>query len=301
MSSETLYTPEEKFNILTITTISNSLSFLGQIFMLYCYIVIPSMRTFSMKLVISLVWADMFFVFTNYLTFFQDDPLACEIEAYMRIISITSSHIWILIISFVSYSQIKAFDPKVLNSYPRLLILNIMISLIPCAIGMYLHYTGKGLNFAAPLGFCQFIPDIYWVYMFEAPFYMTILIVLFNACRMNCLLKELMQTESSVEYRGILIYPIIVGIIWTPSLVIRLINNTGGDVPVWAVYLHLGLSRLQGFINALAYGRYQLKKIQSYFSDKPRGESFLSMQWYRGSNADLLNMSSDSSTTSSFA
>jgi hypothetical protein len=58
---------------------SVTISLIGTGFMLYTYIIIPSIQTFSMKLVSSLVVADLFYTFANLLSFWRDNQIVCNI------------------------------------------------------------------------------------------------------------------------------------------------------------------------------------------------------------------------------
>ncbi len=125
------YTEDQLKFLEVLQAVGGSLSILGTSFIIITYKLVPSVRTYSMKLVLSLIVADFFFAVANVMSWFRANEISCNIEGFIRTASLLSSALWAAIISYTSYSQIKSFDPDMPRKYPFLLASNILVSLLP--------------------------------------------------------------------------------------------------------------------------------------------------------------------------
>jgi len=125
------FTPYQYEILEIMQTVASGLSLGGTLFIMITYKLVPSIRTYSMKLVLSLIFADFLFAVANIMSYFREYELSCNIEGFIRTFSVVSSAIWAATISYTSYLQTKRYDPTLPKKYPWLLAINIVISLLP--------------------------------------------------------------------------------------------------------------------------------------------------------------------------
>jgi len=277
-------TPEQAHILVIINTVATTLSLLGAGFMIWTYCSIPTIRTFSMKLVISLIVTDTITGLTNLLAFYDQNEFICSIEGFLRNASNLSSVIWVTIISWISYKQICNYEPKVLGYYSRLLILNISLCIIPATIAtVSTIFELTPIRFGHNFGNCMIVPDIFNIWAFELPVWTMISMIFYFSCKIYSHLKGVMDDFAVIEYKSALIYPLILVVLWMPSLINRFLVDFF-DIHIYAILLlHNGCLKLQGFANAIAYGKSEFSKIKSYFEKKSftsstiRSESLLGL------------------------
>ena len=121
-------------DIALMNGIATALSILGELFMIVSYFSIPSLRTFSMKLIVSLAVADFFYSISNIFSFFNDNQLVCITEGFVRQTATISTIVWVVLITHTSYTQISNLINNISKlkgeTYPYLFIMSIIVSVI---------------------------------------------------------------------------------------------------------------------------------------------------------------------------
>ena len=130
---------------------------------------------------------------------------------------------------------------------------------MPSAAGAISIATGGSLYFGDELGFCSLMPDIYSVVLVAVPIWILIFVACYFVIGIRKTIQEYGLRDENREYKKILIYPFILMVCWFPELIDRLVYLID-DRPIFPLLLmHIIMTRLQGFFNALAYGMDKVK------------------------------------------
>jgi len=272
--------PEEWNIILWVNGITTGLSLIGELFMIISYFLIPSIRRFSMKLVVSLTFSDLAYSISNILTYFNANETICVIEGALRTGSILLGLGWSIIIMNISYRQIKKPDPEISKTYACSLLTVLILSSIPSIIGLIGHYMGNGPYFGNDFGCCSLLPETYDLTLLQSPMWICIAIDFFYALKIVNELKMKFMSKSVVEYKNILIYPMVLVFCWLPVTVNRIIYAIKGGTFFPMLLAHVTAARIQGFLNALVYGKSEFKRIKKHF--------FLKQQAYHRESIDAI-------------
>ena len=201
---------DQQVHILWIVNgISTAFSLMGELFMMYTYFVLPSMRRFSMKLVMSLVVSDFIYSLSNVLTYFSDDIGTCVPEGALRTLGYTLSVVWAVIMLIISYKQIIHYNPNIESIYCSLLILSILVGMIPGAIVFYHQYTDHIMWMGNGLGFCSIEPILYALILVEGPIWFCFLVSIYVTYKIQSALKSKFESLKTKEYKQIYMYPLI--------------------------------------------------------------------------------------------
>ena len=260
--------PEEWNIILWVNGITTGLSLIGELFMIISYFLIPSIRRFSMKLVISLTFSDLGYAIANILTYFNDNETVCVIEGSFRTSSILLGLGWSIIIMNVSYRQIKNHDPEISKTYNSNLVTTLILANIPTVIGLVGHYIGFGPYFGNPFGICCLSPEISDLIMLQSPMWICVAIDFYYAFKVINELKMKYMSKHVIEYKSILIYPMVLVFGWLPVTVNRIVTGIRGSTYFPMLLTHVAAARIQGFLNALIYGKSEFQRIRRHFSSK---------------------------------
>ena len=148
------FTIDQVNEIKAINLISTILSLIGELFIIFCYYLIPSARSFSMKLVVSLVYSDLAYSIANLMTLVNSNPIVCFIEGYLRTAAVISGSVWVIVMLWVSYSQTKKFRPDIHKIFTKSLIINLFIANIPSLTTTILQNVNGTAYFWDELIFC---------------------------------------------------------------------------------------------------------------------------------------------------
>ena len=115
---------QDQLELLQIINLSATVvSLLGEMMMIYSYFAIPSLKKFSFKLVISIVFADLTYSLVNLTQLFDSNEIVCFLEGFLREAAVISGILWGLIFLIIIYKQMKDYDKDIYKSYPKLLAL----------------------------------------------------------------------------------------------------------------------------------------------------------------------------------
>lgn len=105
-------TPQEKFELYLTTGIVSVPSLLGELFVIISYYKVAELQNFRMKLVLSMIYADLIGTLSCFLVYFVTSANSiCIIDGFMKQFGYVSAVFWAAIMSFVSYKQ--ASQPKI--------------------------------------------------------------------------------------------------------------------------------------------------------------------------------------------
>mgnify|MGYP002621090980 CR=1 FL=1 len=257
-------TEEQWLIIEWVNGLTTGLSLLGELFMILSYCAIPSIRRYSMKLVVSLVFTDLIYSISCILTYYNSKDNICFIEGAIRTIAVLAGVAWSLIIMNTSYVQIMSPNPEISKTYRSSFIKALLIGCVPTMIAIIGHLVGVGPYFGAALGFCSLLPETDNIVIVQLPQWICIIVTFVYAFKIINEMKRKFVTNSMNEYRAILIYPLITIICWLPVSINRIIFAFHGTVfPLMVA--HIATTRIQGFLNALVYGKSEIRKIKNHF------------------------------------
>jgi len=162
-------------------------------------------------------------------------------------------------ILWTSYTQLKNFKTDLKKLYTRLLISNIVISMIPSTITLISQLSNGPIYYGNSFGFCGILPNDYEMLLVEIPLWSALLSSLVCVIKLMFLFTDIFQTKTVLEYKRALVYPVLMIILWLPELGNRLYFEIVGETFFPLLVLHLACTRIQGFINVIAFGKSNLK------------------------------------------
>jgi len=296
-------TPEEfspeQLRILDIVNAAGSLlSFAGELFIIGCYFFVPDLRTFPMKLIVSMIFSCLLYTISDVLSYFSvTSDCLCHVEGYLREFARISLVLWIVTITWLSYLQIKKYRPKLHDVYPYLLIGNILLASFPSNLTAYseLQDGSNSIHFGHATNFCAILPIETNIYLVDIPLWTLILITWCYTFKILKKVRLMLDGFSSAsDYSSILLYPIILVVCWLPSTLDRVAYFMNDKKPVYSlVLLHIIATRIQGFVNALVYGRNEWHKIKYCYKKWKKMDhsvlsaNFLEVNYHRSSGSDL--------------
>ena len=236
--------------------------------MLFRSWLVSPLKTFSMKLIISLVFADLFYSSANIMSLFRENEISCFVEGYLRSTSLISGIIWVITILKISQIQMTKYDPEMPKAYTKILILNILISLIPGTATAISVYMNGPMYFGNALGFCDILPSFYEIIFIDLPLWLIIFATAYYTYKIAQVAIDPFTKKKSREYTSALVYPFILVLLWLPSLTDRIVFYMTDRPIFYLVVIHIAASRSQGFVNALVYGKSKYKMIRNYLKGK---------------------------------
>ena len=104
------------------------LSLIGEIFMIATYAYVPTLKTFAMKLIISLIVSDVIYSISTLMSLWYNTPL-CIIQGFLGQIGVMSGVVWFASISYVSYLQFTKFSRDINKKYDKMLCIALTVSI----------------------------------------------------------------------------------------------------------------------------------------------------------------------------
>lgn len=102
-SKSSVLTDEEIDLVVLTNTITTMISSIAELTLIITFFSVKRLRTFSFRLVISLVIADFGYSTSNIMSIWRANEFICIFSAYIRVFSICSGVWWASIISYVSF------------------------------------------------------------------------------------------------------------------------------------------------------------------------------------------------------
>lgn len=253
MSLSEPFTQEQQDVLVAVNLSCTFLSFLGEFYLFYIFFFRPAIRSFSFKLIISLTLADFIYSVANLLSIFRYNQISCNIEGYLRNVGLLQCAIWVPAILLITRKQSKNFDPRFSRHYSKFVIFIWTFSLIPSTVVAISDFLGLGFYFSIQTVFCVLQPDAVILYAGDLPLVICMIISLILAIDISFILKR--QRKGNEEYRSLFIYPLIMMILYIPSVFdTYMFWRYQGDY-YWMTLLHITTARLGGFANIVIYGR----------------------------------------------
>ena len=260
MLSSAEFSTEQLALIELVNWSSAILSIVGELFMMYSYYRLPNIRTFPMKMVISLVASDFILSMSNVFNSFSER--GCSFIGYMSTLGTISSGIWAVMILWVLHRQLVQYDPYLPKLYPRLLVINAVLSMIPLLVVMISQITGGEITYINSYRFCGIYPDKYLFILTGIPLIIIAILLFILAWKIMLAMNAALEEGIRVDSKKLLRYPFTLLALLTPAALDRLFILIYGYPNFWLVLLHVGTESLGGFINALIYGGGKLGKIK---------------------------------------
>jgi len=250
--------------------VTTGLSLLGELFMIMSYLLVPSIRRFSMKLIISLTFADLFYSLANVLTYFDEPDCLCVIEGFTRTLGVMIALGWTLVIMIISYKQVVSSNRRIADKYTRYCVGICLIGSIPSILGLIGHYTNRVIYFGRTLGYCSLVPIDNAFLLIQVPRVIVMIITFVLTFKIIREIRRRLENRNINEYKKLLIYPLLLVICWLPNTLDRLIYVFHDGIVFPSLVLHLAAARIQGFLNALVYGKSEFQRIKNYFFERKR-------------------------------
>jgi len=113
---------------LIINWVTAGLSLVGELFMLISYMKIPALRSsLRMKLVASIVIGDMLCTTSDLLVSLREYTFFCVLAGFLRQFGALFSVCWGVILSYISYNQLRNSRTDYKKKYNQFLILSCII------------------------------------------------------------------------------------------------------------------------------------------------------------------------------
>jgi len=263
MSSQ--FTDEQLEVIYWTNGITTGLSLLGELFMIISFLAVPTIRRFSMKLVLSLTVTDLAYSIANVLTYFNHNESICIIEGIIRTWAVGNGVGWTLGIMIVSYQQVMSPDPNIDSKYKKYCVTISTIAVIPTILGVIGQYTNQVLYFAPAMQFCSLVPINYAFYLIQVPKVICIIITFVLTIKIIREMRRRFENKNIAEYKTLLLYPLLLVVCWIPGTIDRLIFNINGGAVYYSLVCHILSTRIQGFLDALVYGKSEFQRIKNHF------------------------------------
>jgi len=261
------YSHVELFQIVTI--IGAPLSLIAEILMIFLYIKIKELHTFSMKLIMSLIFSNLFFSISHILIIFHrpETPL-CTLQGYLFNASNLGTNVWATIILWITYKQITENDRYIYKIYPKMVAISLIFSLTTPTITLISQALDGPVRFADVEIYCSMDPEEYSFPMLTLPLWIVVSTAIYYSIRIFLEIRKLKEQVKVVELKSLLVYPLAFGASWIPSIISYFISTFfgWGGYSVWLALIHVTMNRLSGVINILLYARSNLKKIKSHFA-----------------------------------
>jgi len=268
-----IFTPGQTKAILIVNLISTLLSVIGEVFMIYVYFKIPSMKKFSVKLIVSLMVGNFIYGLANLCTYFQLLHDSCNLEGVLRTIGYMSAIFWALTILIISYYQLKQFNPRIEEIYNSLLLACIVISIIPGTFVITSEIIHGPARFGSSLSFCAIEPLEYALIFTSFPVWIGIIASFVYTGKFILLIRERYETRNIMEYKQIFLYAMILALTWIPDMINRLCYWFVGRPYFSIMIMHIFFTRIAGFLNALVFGKSVHCAIKSYYERKSMGRT----------------------------
>jgi len=239
-----------------VNGVCSALSIIGELFVIGSYYYHKQIQSFSMKLVLWLVYANLLFSISNLMSYWYTDPLICGIEGYLRTTSIISGLVWMVIILRVSYNQTFEYDANIDKKFPRYLLANIIISIAPGTITLLGDIWKRGPEFAVSEEgyFCDIMNYYFQLVLVDAPIWIAMFLTIWYCWKIITVIKTTIKKVSIKSYINIIIYPALMSALWLLPMIntLFLVFNNASTLVLMVV--HIASSRLQGFFTAIIFG-----------------------------------------------
>lgn len=257
------FTPQE--TLIPLTYVISSLSVLGSLFMIFCYLFVSELRSMPIfAFVANLAFADLLLTIDGIPNLINPqtslvDGLYCEILGGIRQLNYASSYLWAFTFGQIMWNFYKGdyrTHKDIQNNYTKIFIINWSLSLFTAIIPFFFNAYGPsllfcwlsesihGIEYILLTGFLGYLPG--FILGFILIYYYVVII---RHMRRN--------TKNKSEDA-----PDIIEMILYPSIFLLTIIFVGIDRVFFANYennliivaVHIILRQGQGFFNCLAYG-----------------------------------------------
>jgi len=257
------------FSILyPLDLVATILSLLGSLVMCWMCLRLPSeKKTVSVKFILALAVSDFLYSIANFMSLLEKEttPALCTIEATIRQSSFLACIFYSACIAFVSYKS--SFSRVHFNSnqfFIKMMILGPLICTfisigMPRLFAKYFIFSDFGtLN-------CSIVIDASHGKLIALLFYMgyrgipvllglmIVIISYFKALKQVSQLPSLLIKRMNYQPHKLLVYPIVLLLIFMPSLVDQILQIYDENRPLWITIMRVGITHSIGFINALVY------------------------------------------------
>jgi len=275
--------------------VSTILSTIASVWMVYSCFKLPSPKNTSLKLIMAVAVADLFYSFANIMSNFQtpgnDD--FCIFEAYVRQAAFLLSMFFSTCIAIASYKISALQINSTRNSF---FAYSLLIGVVLCALQFGIPYSFhffisinrnrfffSGDEFVVSRGpfFCWLTHDNdssktvqLMVIMFYKGFFI-ILGLIITICSYILVIKKTKELPAGVltavkfNYYYVLWYPAVFFLTFAPNLLDNILRIYYPGRPVWLQAAHLVLTHSVGFSNALVYG-VQRKILKTNYEENAR-------------------------------
>lgn len=141
--------------LMALNLICTSLSMLSELFLFVAFLRNPALRTFSFKLIISLTFADFMYSIANFMSLDRENPVSCNIEGFVRNLSLVQSTLWVPVILAITRKQVRNFDANFGRHFGRIFGAVWVLSFVPPMIVTINDMTNGSMYYSVLLIFCS--------------------------------------------------------------------------------------------------------------------------------------------------
>jgi len=253
---------DAQINVLHIcNNVTSTLSFVALLFFFtYIFRYSPEKITFPIKLLCNLFFADFVYTISNLISNLSgDSDTVCKIEGFLRTFSLWASVLWATMIAAVAYARTVKNAITIEHKYPLLVLIGYVFPLLISTIPLwstsisyeynqvYCWVVGKDDQQTALIGVL-----IFGVWMWIATMITTYLYI-----RIILFLKNLGFSNSIIQMKKLLVFPVILYITFIPVTIDDL--NLLPKYKYIFTVLHVILGHSLGLFNLVAYGYQRIR------------------------------------------
>ena len=203
------------------------------------------------------------------LIFQPSNDFHCSILGIINIFGIESSAYWIALFAHAFYIVAKY---KNVDAVPQLMKYYVIFAVILPLISAFSSYFEEHFSYSDTKGTCvhRFYPGEFdvWanIYVFIPVWIACISTIVWYKMAINKI-AELRRGKAGVDLYVLMIYPCILILCWGPNLIVRAIMQFGGSVNETLNSIALFLVNMQGFFDALVYGKSVREELRGAMSN----------------------------------
>jgi len=267
MVNQGVFSDSEEDAIKILLTISSSLSFCGNLFIIVSFITFRSLRSNVTSLLVFLLSvSDLVSSANGFLVWFNSSDTVCTLQAFSIQFWEVSAILWSSCIAFHAFQAIcRKKRGEILQKYIRFyfgvcFIIPAVLAAIPFGLNNAYGFAGVWCWITIDYSFLRFI--VYYVILF--------ILWLFNVFAYLAVLKHMKKVMSFIivsAHKRISLFILMFILCKFPGLVNRLLNIIYPTDPVYWLYVAQAVvSPLQGFGNSVIYGnskslQYEYKNL----------------------------------------
>jgi hypothetical protein len=126
-------TPQQLSILSWANIIVSGLSLIGEIFMIGTYAYVPTLKTFAMRLIISLIVSDLIYTISTLMSIWNNEYI-CIAQGFLGQLGVMSGVVWFSCISYISCLQFRRLVRDIDKKFKTMLWLSVGISTVSALV-----------------------------------------------------------------------------------------------------------------------------------------------------------------------